>query len=175
MRVLGRLQRKRAIRRYLWALDELQQTLFACYLEAREDGVRLAHAHDFLFAALRTLRRYWNQEELSAWERLYEAVLLLGQLRFRITDRTLFAVCQQELSDTSKALSALLQQAGRADMTKALAAYDQIKMNFQGMYENVLRVTAKDPLVWQFFLMHLDAVSKEITALLRRDGFDSAA
>ena len=110
-----RLRYRLAWRRFRTALDALQRVLFAFYLREWHSSVRLIPAHVRLFRAVQRYRRDGSPAQSLLLERLYESVFLLGQLRFRVNDRTQFDVCRDEMHDLMHGLMhALIHDPGRS-------------------------------------------------------------
>ncbi len=172
------LRRRRQLKQFYCALAALQRNIFACYLEedypeARHAyETRLRRAHHAVFAAMQVLRRIegvvTHHSIINKLARLYEAVIALGQLRLRVSDRALFTVWRQELLAMTDVLGKIFQQRSCApyvDMQSDLQALQYVKENLEDVYHGALRITAPEPLIFLFFIEDLTAVSDALTVL----------
>lgn len=147
------------------ALDRVQRALFVAYSETGGGGAERMTARLKLYWAVSKLRKVLSAAELSPIESLYETVFLLGLLRFRVRDRALFEVCRQELAALSGSLSGVLQQACDTGFELALAEFDEVKAALQAMYDSVLYITAREPQIFEFLLMHLELFRRALLAV----------
>src|SRR5581483_150355 len=126
------------LRHFFAALDQLQRAFFASYSETASNNIEIASARYRLYRVVKKCREAFPKQDFSRIESLYETVFLFGQLRFRVRDRALFEVCRQELTALSRSLSGVLQHPAGTVFQHALADFDQMKHDFQKLYDRVL-------------------------------------
>jgi len=151
------------LRQFFSVLDRLQQTIFAGYLRGT-DSLQMAADRQALYHICQSLRKNPSADlPIHEAERLYEMILSLGQLRFRVTDRALFEVCHQEFSQISLVLSSLFSKGDAS----ALQNFRQCLDDFESLHEQVLCVSAPDPVVFLFFFQHLEDCYNEMAVLCK--------
>ena len=114
---------------------------------------------------------------LIQYDLLYAVMLDYAQLRGRVTDHTVFSLCQNELKDIMKAMNDILEAVvpregavSRTDIETMDTSILSDKINyFEEIYQNVLRVTAPDPLVFILFINSLKKWSEEIIFFYREN------
>lgn len=156
-------------------LRMLNRELFACFLQPDyADNIYLyerrihEQKNKFLQTILKLRSLVAIKEKmtpptiLAKLDLIYDTVLDYGQLRRRVTDFTLFAVCSRELLALSQAIDqALTLKPSVQANAKLLAAINQ----FQAINQNVLQVTAREPLALILFIASLTALRDEIQEL----------
>lgn len=108
---------------------------------------------------LHVARRRLMQVVLSnkAGLALQAALLEVTQLRYRVSDFSEFELCSVELRALYDALSACFLTLGRrGDLEEALQWLETAMQQFEGIGEHVLKVSARDPLVYTLFLGGVD-------------------
>ncbi len=163
---LASSMQKRPARRFLAALNELQKSFFACYLEKGGDDLNIAHARSALYTAVNDLKKKYHGRDFSGPERLYESIFLLSLLRFRVRDRALFEVCRDELNALKEVISGLLSAPSHEKAVHALADFDRVTEAFRALYDSVLCITAREPEVFEFLFAHLAAFRREIAGCM---------
>jgi len=103
---------------------------------------------------LAELRNYRGIEDESEWLTL---LLDAGQLRRRVTDHTIFGLCSDELMDIEAALIAIIPYLGTINSVEPLAFLTASLDSFDDSFEHVIKVSAREPLVFILFLGALRA------------------
>lgn len=157
-----RLQRKSAL-----GLCAVSNAFFDCILN--EDY----HANHYLYERrMHTTKRSLMQVVISQPERLrlLAALLEVTQLRTRVSDLSEFELCAIELRELRAALAACFQALARASgLRESLDWLSSAIAQFEGIVEHVLKVSARDPMVYALFL----AALQNVRALLA-DGMEFA-
>jgi hypothetical protein len=162
-------------------LKHIQTELFASYLqsdypERRYFYERRIHvcSHHFM----KILSRYAvKSEALSADSEktieellsVYSALQTCGQLRWRIHDFTVFALCRDEMKRISqtldKVLSCDLRQKESALANEYIQSLEDQINRLEGLYEHVLKVAGQEPLAILLFLAGLRSLCVELRKL----------
>lgn len=103
---------------------------------------------------LSALREYRGIENEAEWLTL---LLDAGQLRRRVTDHTVFGLCREELMDIESALAAVISCIGKLASIEALAALAATLDRLEDSFEHVIKVTAREPVVFILFIGALRA------------------
>lgn len=84
---------------------------------------------------------------------LFEIILDVGQLRRRISDYTVLGLCENELMTLQESMTGLLTAAGSTPRhDRMYAAYAHAINQFEDIFEHVVKVTAREPLVFILFI-----------------------
>lgn len=164
--------RRLALKRQLRALrdlDRIRMDLFACLLRQEyADNLylferRLHKSKRRFIQHLIKLRAVSVTERL---ERLFEIMMDAAQIRWRVTDHTIFAVCANELDHLSSAV---------ADINKQLCLFSKKSIvdidttSLEGAiklltdhFNHVLKVTAREPLAFLLFIASWEAWREEV-------------
>jgi hypothetical protein len=106
-------------------------------------------------------RSSYTKKYLNKIDELFDILMDCSQLRRRVSDHTVFALCVNELSAISQEIDKLFGEMILAVKTKlevvdSIPLAEKIKM-FEDNFLNVLRVTAREPLAFFLFIMSLKA------------------
>ncbi len=163
---------------------QLNKTIFACFLDpAYQENIYLFERRIHVFKnkiiestlQLRNLlqtKYISNKTEfvyaVNHLDLLFDVVLQYAQLRRRVTDNTIFAVCVAELTAVQDEIEKLLSDMiatfpHKKYHLRADNLFEAIK-RFEEIYQNVLRVTSREPLVFLLFIASLQDVCKELAA-----------
>ena len=99
---------------------------------------------------------------------LFEMILDIGQIRRRVTDHTVFALCNDELSGIDDALNQLLPALASDNKQKVadgLLMMERYITQFESNFEHILRVTAREPLVFVLMLGTLKSLLEECSQI----------
>ena len=167
-------------------LQFLSKEFFSCFLQSEYiDNVylferRIHNQKNRFMQALGRLREMVSQVTgskhadmfapmLLKLDCLYDILLDGGQLRQRVTDHTIFQVCNEELTAVSQEMEKLL-----GDVISVLAFKNQhvdlanldVKIaRFEDNYQHVMQITAREPLPIFLFIATLKAFRNELAAL----------
>lgn len=106
---------------------------------------------------------------LAQLDLLYESFVSCAQVRWRTTDHTIFAVCQQDLAG-------ILQEINRAydEFILALTTHNKLHADLSPLnvrinqleqtYQSVLQVTAREPVVMLLFVTNLQTFAAQLIA-----------
>lgn len=164
IKILREILRKNKLSRELKALDALQKIFFSCYLqrdyaENYFEYEKLIHEESDRF--LHPDNRFLM---------LYEIILCLGALRYRTKEYSLLEPLQTEFSAITGAITSCLKQLRLAikknkaisiDLTQLLSGIQAL----ENLYQHVLQVLAKDPIVFLFFIYDLYALHDQLEKL----------
>lgn len=89
-------------------------------------------------------------------ERIYELIMALGLLRYRVKDHTTFEIIDQELKNI---LSALNERLSKPHFPNDL---EENIDRLEDVYQGALKVASQEPLVFLFFIQDLRALAKEL-------------
>ncbi len=165
-------------------LISLQRDIFSCFLEdTYADNIYLYERRIHLqkakcMRALLQLTRLQTPTEKNSFSPLFDLMLDYAQLRWRVSDHTIFTICHDELAAINQAIITVLQQK-QQQMTppRSLTLQTQPSLQqpmidtealavaidrFEENYQQVLQVTAREPLAFLLFIYSLKAFSKQI-------------
>ncbi len=152
-------------------LADLQATVLDNYIHI-DSALNIYEYEEYLhrqsYAVLRLLKKSHTltsniSDQLS---RIHEIILSLGNLRFRIKDRSTFEICANEVKAISQALNSLLHKI--AKQKESSADFKELTLAIQGfesIYQNTLQVVAADPLAFLFFIQDLFALQNELNLI----------
>lgn len=110
-----------------------------------------------------------NERLLNQCNKLYNLLLGCAQLRHRVTDFTIFGLCAEEMQSLLEALnicfSDLIKLIFKPDQTFDPSQLENSIARFEQIYQKVLQVTAKEPVVFLLFISDLQLLPKELIAL----------
>lgn len=95
---------------------------------------------------------------------LFEMIIDIGQIRRRVTDHTVFALCSDELTGINVAINQTFTALGANNQKKiadGLRLLYKYIIQFESNYEHILRVTAREPLVILLMLGTLKSLLEE--------------
>jgi hypothetical protein len=170
-------------------LQMLSEEIFSCFLQPEYVNNiylferRLHDQKNRFIQALARLREMASEVKTEAHETeknaltlmlmkldcLYDILLDGAQLRHRVTDHTIFQVCNDELTAVSQEMEKIIADViGVLTYKKQhleLANLDVKITRFEENYQNVMRITAREPLVLLLFIASLKAFRNEVAAL----------
>lgn len=158
----------------LRALAKLQVTLFDFYIKrhwmARYPAYekKLYHQRMTLLHRLQHLRRVTNNKKdkkiMNGIEHLHEIICSLHQLRFRVSDYSIFEICDREMTALQKTTRLVLLQLSKTSSMQTAVVLEKIHA-FEAIYHRALHVVAPDPIVFLFFIQNLYAFYDETLEL----------
>lgn len=170
-------------------LRKLNKEIFACFLEPEySDNIYLyerrlhvqksqfLHALSRLREVIQLVETKLNEKEIAAHELLlsnldllYENMLDYSQLRRRVTDYATFSLCSQEMAKISneidKSIDAVIAHVLSKKYYVNIQSLNQSINQLDNNYNNVLRIAAREPLVFLLFIDSLTAFSKRLEDL----------
>lgn len=177
--------------RALRYLSGLQQSIFACFLQPDySENVysyeRKLHLYKYLFLltqfGLKNLLGSCkkNVNGVLYLDELFDLSLDMSQLRWRVSDYTIFAVCKQDLTAVIVNIAALFFSLGAIVNRKSnarskvsqqfLQKLTLLEMSIKKLdetYYNVLQVTSREPLVFFLFLTRLKIFQEKLLCLYK--------
>lgn len=148
-------------------LNQLQQTILTClvepnYSDKRYQFERRMHLQKYQF--MRSAGEYaeLSKENMAAQLlQLYSVLLESALIRWRISDFNIFSFGQKELQTISQALNQIFSSKFKQGLQLLNDSIDQL----DDLYENILKVTAKEPLPVLLFVGSLRSMQNEIQAI----------
>jgi hypothetical protein len=96
----------------------------------------------------------------------FELIVDLGQIRRRVTDHTIFALCRNELQELEDGLTGLLKATQHKVLLEKYLVRATYNINqFEDVYEHVINVTAKEPVVFILFINALRSLHKQCSEI----------
>lgn len=189
-------QQRILIANALNALKHLVDDIFACYLQPDyADNVylyeRRLHLQKQRYLQSQVLltnelkdNHHSEQEAkhymqlLKQFDLVYDVLLDAAQLRRRLSDFTVLAVCQDELRALARGFHAcILQLTRKVKNPEAVIVMQDVTASIErleAIYQQVLQVSAPEPLVIQLFIASLTALYEELNALMMLLAKDAA-
>ncbi len=137
------------LKNYFHQLAKLQKIILACYFQKdyRENQFEYEKKiHNQSRAVLKLLSKIVLTDQAGY---LYEIIISLGNLRFRVTDFATFEICAEELEAISLALATVFNKlTGMSELSASIEAFEEV-------YRGALQVAATDPLAFLFFIQDL--------------------
>lgn len=91
-------------------------------------------------------------------EQLHDIICAMHLLRFRVNDLSLFEICAQEMFSLQKTSVALLKKCGQqVTLENELKNFLNAIEAFESINTHTLKIVARDPVVFLFFLQDLYA------------------
>lgn len=98
-------------------------------------------------------------EQLQMLSQIYDLMLSLAKLRWRVTDFTIFRVCDNEMRGIENALNQIFLMLARKIKNQRIQVESyplaQAINRFEETYQHVIQVTAREPLVFLLFINDL--------------------
>lgn len=162
-------------KRVLHRLSRLSENIFACLISSGYvDNLYLfeRRIHKQKIKCLTRMALLAQREQAAAssdaaaykMQKLFEMLLDIGQIRRRVTDHTVFALCVDEMKGIDHAIrNVFAALAGHDDdqQDAALTKLEKYVTQLESTFEHVLRVTAREPLVFVLMLAGLKELIKE--------------
>lgn len=176
---------RQSIQIVLAKLKKLNQDIFACFIQIEysknvylyekrihEDKNKFILALGEANALYKSKQPNLSEKEKNRYgealikaDKLFDIMLDYSQLRRRVTDATTFQLAEDEfkkiVNDIDADLSALMFLLRNKKMITGGALQQNIK-HFEDNYQNVLRVSAREPLVFLLFIFSLKAMNAEL-------------
>ncbi len=166
------------IRKALASLERLNDEIFACflqpsYLDTRYLFERRIHIQKNAFMQAMIALHHLKQSETHEMQKLnqlYDLMLSYAQLRWRISDHSVFLLCTDELSQLARIISSVLERASKQIRGKNFKLdfnYHQLPDAIESLEENyhqVLQVSAKEPINFLLFIANLKLFCEELMA-----------
>jgi hypothetical protein len=165
------------------SLDHVQRAILTCLIEADyADSLyvyerRLHVSKRDYFKVMTALRPFLAEVShagfLNQISRMFDVLMDMAQLRRRVSDVTVFALCRNECIAISETLSALFADMiavikQKKDTVDAIALSQKIIL-FEDVFQHVITIAAKEPLAFILFIASLKVLREEI------DGFSRAS
>ena len=148
----------------LQSLQQLNQEIFSCFLQpdyAENKYIYERRLHTRKIKFMQAVLSIADENAAAKLNRLFSLMLDYAQLRARITDYSIFQVCTLELTtllDEINNFYAKLKRANTFDISTLLNSIQRLEDN----YQNVLKVTAKEPLPFALFIASVRAYVEEM-------------
>jgi len=147
-------------------LQYLSRDIFDCFLQRDYSDnqymyERRLHEQKIKFMQTVVRLKKIDVHQVTKLNRLFEILLDCAQLRGRVSDFSIFQVCEHELQMINAAINRLLSIPLVNDVEPLLEAINRLEEN----YQQVLLVTAKEPLPFILFIASLRAFSQAIGGL----------
>lgn len=169
----------------LKALRRLNDDIFACFLEpAYQDNTylfehRIHVQKNHLLVSLIALRKNLLPETnavahscsvmVMQLDKLFDLMLDYAQLRRRVSDNAIFSVCFVELlgirDEINKLLSDMVSTFPKGNFHLSTQGLLEKINRFEEVYQSVLQVSAREPLVFLLFIAGLKDFCQEYEAL----------
>lgn len=166
-----------ALAKCLQRLSQLNQAIFTCYLtrdyfEQHYVYEKLFHdrRRDFLFA-MKKFRRYKNYEDISRHiENLYEIILSLGLLIYRVPDASTFEIASKEFYAITENLSVMFRDLSaflldKKDFPSLPFSLVENIQQLEEVNQSALQLVSPDPMVFLIFIQDLQALNIVLTEL----------
>jgi hypothetical protein len=168
------LKPKQLMRRCLFKCGHLYDVIFECYLQRDYPQKNLIYEkviHERcceVMSVLNDLRMIKENKNASIkakivrLERIYEVILSLGSMRYRVQDHSIFEIANTELGHISACLDSIFKHPDNLHMVEQLAEniYQLEQVN-----QSALQVIAHDPLVFLLFIHDLKVLQTELDQL----------
>jgi hypothetical protein len=160
-------------RQYLKALNQLSDDLFICLLESEYGKLiykyerRIHFSKNKLWCSSTRINnlKAKHAHSLGAHANKLTAIFFsLAQIRYRISDHTLFSVCQSDLQQLQQAIARciLAQRDQHQSCSVELNQLYKAIKHFELTYQNVLQVTSSEPLSILLFIFDLYRLHDEL-------------
>ena len=159
-------------RKAIRVLKTLQDEIYACFLQAEYVDSeylfeRRIHSEKRRFAlCIEKLKEVDDKNTmLIKLENIYALLLDAAQLRRRVSDHTIFELCQHELKSLLIALDHLFLTLERSITTSQCLDQDFLTREInqlESMFQSILQVTAREPIIFLLFIYHLKVLREEI-------------
>jgi len=171
---------------FLQSLDQIQQKIFLIYsqrdylLQHLRYEKKLHQQREVIFGVMEHFRYFIKQlkaEKQERWlhylthlENLFELIIALGNLRYRIKDHSTFEVGEKEFKGISTALSEILLRLSQFASQKKGCPLDLTALvaqthSFEELNQAALQMLVPDPVVFLIFIQNLRAITQELTYL----------
>lgn len=128
-------------------LESLNNKIFSCFLEPDYPQNEYLYERRLHMQKNKCIKKIRNTH--SFYEKLFIIMLDYAQLRQRVSDHHTFSLCRVELIAIQQAINHLLQSPAKLNY---IETFEEKINRFEDIYQNVLRVTAPDPLVFMLFI-----------------------
>lgn len=159
----------------LKSLSRLSETVFACLIlpeysdniysfERRIHKQKIKCLTSMALLAQREQAAAASSLEVRKLQTLFEMLVDIGQIRRRVTDHTVFSLCTDEMKGIDLAIKDLFTAFAGGDgeqQEAALLALGRYITQLESTFEHILRVTAREPLVFVLMLGSLKTLVKQ--------------
>jgi len=129
-------------------LQNLTSDIFACFLQSNYEDNLYLYEHRIHTSKAKCIPLPPQQQ------RIFNGLLDCGLLRWRVKDKSVFQVCHNEMVVLANTLKLSLTLKKNEDaLSSAISAFENI-------YQNVLAVTAKEPLAFLLFIASLKVLKE---------------
>lgn len=171
---------KRELDDCLSQLNDLQKEIFAIYLNRdyldKHYGyeIELHQKRMQILAFIQKIRSLSVKKTAAAGlakkclnhvTNIYEIIIALGNLRYRVKDHTTFEVCEKELKQITEAISSELIDLAKHKSTSDLSHLLTGIRAFEEIYRNTLILVGNDPIVYLISIRNLYALHDELKLL----------
>lgn len=167
-------------------LNDLQKQIFSLYLKRNYEAKSFLYEKKFhlkiqqIFSTMEKMRFLLgkvNKEKLESFktiindlDELFDIIISLGNLRYRVKDIALFEMCEKEFSLVSKNISnvfellklKICEEKNIHEECFNLSSYVQA---IEQVYNGTLRVISKEPIVFLIFIQNLNALDNKLKSL----------
>jgi hypothetical protein len=155
--IRSRYQRSQA--QALLQLGRLTDAIFTCLTSEDYPDNLSYYERRVQKQKIKSLARMGGKQAKFAYDNrlsLLEIIMDMGQIRRRVKDHTIFGLCKIELTNLSSTIIDVLAMSNnKARIEQRLAALEQAINQFDDVYEHVLKVTAREPIVFILFMSSL--------------------
>ena len=146
-------------RHYYKALQKLAEDIFACFLQPDYETNLYLYEHRIHISKIRCASLLQKNQTEPRLLTLYNGLLDCGLLRWRVKDKTVFAVCRNEMTAIADGINKMLMATNSDEgfLSEHIA-------NFEAIYQSVLLVTAKEPLAFLLFIYSLNVLKENFFA-----------
>lgn len=153
---------------YLNSLNEYQKYLFWLYVSRNYTKNHFFYEKQLHIQRVKAMNclenfRMLEVKNIDAFEKLFEVMLSLGDMRYRIKDFSIFEMSEKELISISNALSILLKQIeinskSSVDFSTLETAIELL----EDLNRNTLQIAVADPLAFTIFIQYLRSLIIEL-------------
>ena len=148
----------------LKSLNALSQSILVTYVSVAPDSdsqeKSLHEARLNYLSRIKVLRQYRKKNSdavLSDVENIYEIILSLGSLFYRVEDKSTFLMAQQEFTALARSLFVLLQAAEKSIRANTRITVNTDNLNaslleLEEINQTAIQVVAVEPLVFMLFI-----------------------
>lgn len=161
------------LKNYLLHLQKFNNEIFSCFLQSDypdqlylyERRLNLAKQKlNNILKYLTRLKHYIKnsqkkaelERQLLCLQNIYTVLIAVSALRWQVSDHNVFVICSDELKALQKNINALLT--GSND----ISVFENTILAFEANFQKVLQVTAREPVVFLFFISNLQFLAKHL-------------
>ena len=140
-----------------FCLNALQQSVFECFTPEYPHHLyvferRLHRAKKKYFKCMQAIQSRFsmNQHDLHRIDHLFDTLMACAQLRRRVSDYTIFTLCQNECDTISRGIERAIHASDTTSLTQSISKFDHL-------FHHILLAVAKEPLAFVLFISELNA------------------